>query len=124
MPTQHTCYPPLVVNSNGDVIRNVQTIQDPWQSETGDFDKTNMSSHIVFGPEPSEETCRANDFNGSENIVFEPEPSFLSYYADTDYSFKYFSGGGSFRLRTQSQKRYGKFEKQDSAGKTGRSEIL
>lgn len=52
MSTQHTCYPPLVVNSNGDVIENDHGT-DPDQDESGDADNFNVSDYIVYDPEQS-----------------------------------------------------------------------
>lgn len=80
MSTQHTCYPPLVVNSNGDVIRNSQRKPKPEVSEGID----NLSDCIVFEPEPEVDGLNGNaqetagndeNFNISEYIMFDPEIS-------------------------------------------------
>lgn len=52
MSTQHTYYPPLVVNSNGDVIRNAPKIPDTVQGNIDDPGDFNVSDYIVFDPEP------------------------------------------------------------------------
>ncbi|XP_062550351.1 uncharacterized protein LOC134215114 isoform X2 [Armigeres subalbatus] len=72
MSSQHTCYPPLVVNSNGDIIRNAHNSPEPIDSEFVDSSCFDVSDYIVFDPEPSADsvedstTCEYSAFAPSE----------------------------------------------------------